>query len=80
LALGDKNTKFFHAYGSSRKMNNTIWVIAKEDGTVVTCSHEIEEEVVGFFSKYFQGRGESFYFQSTSCLEALPYNVQRGRR
>jgi hypothetical protein len=54
LALGDKNTKFFHAYASSRKMNNTIWDITKEDGTVITCSHEIEEEAVGFFQNIFK--------------------------
>jgi len=42
-------------------MNNTIWDITKEDGTkedgtVITCIHELEEEVVGFFQNIFKAQ------------------------
>lgn len=46
--------KAFHAFESSRRMNNTIWDITKEDGTVITCSHELKEEGVIFFQNIFK--------------------------
>lgn len=35
LKGGDSNTKYFHASASSRRKNNAIDTLAKEDGTIV---------------------------------------------
>jgi hypothetical protein len=49
VASGERNTKFFHAYANSRKQNNTIWNITKEDGTVITSNLELQKEGVDYF-------------------------------
>jgi hypothetical protein len=54
LATGDRNTKFFHAYASSRKQINTIWDITKEDGTIISNKLDLQKEVVDYFQNIFK--------------------------
>jgi hypothetical protein len=56
LATGDKNTKFFHAYASSRKQINTIWDITKEDGTIISNKLDLQKEVVDYFQNIFKAQ------------------------
>jgi hypothetical protein len=49
LTTGDSNTKFFHAFANSRKQNNTIWDITKEDGTFINKTIYLQKEVVSYF-------------------------------
>jgi hypothetical protein len=56
LVAGDKNTKFFHAYASSRKQINTIWDITKEDGTIISNKLDLQKEVVDYFQNMFKAQ------------------------
>jgi hypothetical protein len=56
LAAGDRNTKKFHAYASSRKQINTIWDITKGDGTIITNSSDLQKEAVDYFQDMFKAQ------------------------
>jgi hypothetical protein len=72
LDLGDRNTKFFHAFSNSRNLNNTIWNITKEDGTMMTCNQGLEEEVVGFFQNIFKAQENLTITNQLAVLRHYP--------
>jgi hypothetical protein len=72
LALGDRNTKFLHAFANSRKLNNTIWDITKEDRTVITCNQGLEEEAVGFFQNIFKAQENLTITNQLAVLRHYP--------
>uniref|UniRef100_A0A803PAY0 Reverse transcriptase domain-containing protein n=1 Tax=Cannabis sativa TaxID=3483 RepID=A0A803PAY0_CANSA len=59
LRAGDKNTKFFHQKGSSRKKTNFIRKLTLDDGTIISNNSAIEAEVCRFFSSLFQSQGSN---------------------
>ncbi|KAK4706499.1 hypothetical protein R3W88_033948 [Solanum pinnatisectum] len=48
LKLGDSNTSYFYARMKSRKSQNQITMLTKEDGTIIRDLEEITREAVRF--------------------------------
>jgi hypothetical protein len=72
LAAGDRNTKFFHAYATSRKQNNTIWEIRKEDGTVITSNQDLQLEVVEYFQNIYKAQSNLCITDQLALLKNYP--------
>ena len=51
LREGDRNSKFFHAIASRRRVENTIQKLLIEDGNYVYKQEEIETEIIGYFQR-----------------------------
>ena len=49
LREGDRNSKFFHAIASRRRVENTIHKLLTEEGYYIYKQEEIEIEIVGYF-------------------------------
>lgn len=54
LQEGDRNTKFFHSYATTRKRNNKIHKILRFDGSWAVTDDEITKEAVRYFQDLFQ--------------------------
>uniref|UniRef100_A0A803Q8E0 Reverse transcriptase domain-containing protein n=1 Tax=Cannabis sativa TaxID=3483 RepID=A0A803Q8E0_CANSA len=53
LQNGDQNTKFFHAYASTRKKHNTIKSLIDNNGTVITSKNGMTDVITTFFGDLF---------------------------
>ena len=53
LALGDRNTGFFHAATKGRRAINNISVIESNEGTAVYQEEEIVKEISNYYSDIF---------------------------
>uniref|UniRef100_A0A803P2K3 Reverse transcriptase domain-containing protein n=1 Tax=Cannabis sativa TaxID=3483 RepID=A0A803P2K3_CANSA len=53
LQNGDQNTKFFHAYASSRKQHNSIKSLADSNGNMVHSKHGMTNIIVSYFEELF---------------------------
>uniref|UniRef100_A0A803PLP7 Reverse transcriptase domain-containing protein n=1 Tax=Cannabis sativa TaxID=3483 RepID=A0A803PLP7_CANSA len=53
LSSGDQNTKFFHAYASSRKASNRISSLLDSNGTKITSKDGMSNIITNFFAKLF---------------------------
>jgi hypothetical protein len=72
LAVGDRNTKFFHAYSTSRKQNNTIWEIRKEDGIVITSNQYLQLQVVEYFQNIYKAQSNLCTNDQLALLKNYP--------
>ena len=54
LLCGDDNTPFFHKFSNYRKIVNTIWKIANDEGNLDEGSESIAKEGVQHFESLFQ--------------------------
>ena len=57
LKMGDRNSKFFHAYASQRRRASLITNICDEEGNNFTAPNEVEEAFVKYFQKIFTSSG-----------------------
>jgi hypothetical protein len=82
LAVGDRNTKFFHAYANSRKQINTIWEISKDDGTVISSNQDIQMEVVGYFQNIYKAQSNINISDQLAVIKNYPrmFNEEDSRR
>lgn len=53
LKSGDRNTKYFHAFASERKRNNTISKLKRDDGGWVEGQANLKELIYDYFSALF---------------------------
>ena len=54
IEVGDKNTKYFHAYANQRRNINSIWNIQNDEGLTVTSQSEIESAAFKHFKDFYQ--------------------------
>lgn len=52
LALGDKNTRFFHQKMNSHRVRNTILSLITDQGVRLENPADIEQEILGFYQKH----------------------------
>jgi hypothetical protein len=72
LATGDRNTKFFHAYASSRKQLNTIWGITKEGVQVISSNQELQAEAVEYFQNLYKDQPKLAITDQLAVLKNYP--------
>uniref|UniRef100_A0A803QFF3 Reverse transcriptase domain-containing protein n=1 Tax=Cannabis sativa TaxID=3483 RepID=A0A803QFF3_CANSA len=72
LQSGDENTKFFHAYASSRKSNNTIKTLQNSAGITVHSKKELTEVICSFYEELFTATGTD-----AAALEQILHTVPR---
>lgn len=53
LVEGDENSHFFHRWSSTRKSKSIISVVESTNGTLLTEEKDIENEVIGYFTKLY---------------------------
>lgn len=53
IALGERNTKFFHIYALKRRKRNHIDCIQDRNNTVVSSREEVDEVLTSYFSDLF---------------------------
>lgn len=61
LQSGDKNTKFFHSYASSRRRKNLIIGVQGRDGTWETKENAIKEVFLKHFTDLFSSQQVLLY-------------------
>ncbi|XP_057803071.1 uncharacterized protein LOC131018358 [Salvia miltiorrhiza] len=59
LGLGDRNTKYFHAFACKRRKKNTIKCLLKADGSEVFKEEEMAVVVSDFFASLFHSSSPS---------------------
>ncbi|KAL5759510.1 hypothetical protein ACOSQ2_018348 [Xanthoceras sorbifolium] len=63
LAAGDRNTKFFHAHASRRRLKNSIASIKTDDGRILSSEADIAKEICKYFANIFKS--------SSPCVDDL---------
>ena len=53
LKDGDRNTKYFHAIASRRRIDNSIKKLETEEGRRIYKQEEFEAEIIGYFQRIF---------------------------
>ncbi|XP_057811420.1 uncharacterized protein LOC131025639 [Salvia miltiorrhiza] len=66
LGLGDRNSKYFHAFVSKRRQKNTIKCLRRSDGTEVRKEGEMADEIHAYFSTIFQSS-----LPELSCIDEI---------
>lgn len=59
LQDGDSNSKYFHAYATSRRKQNQVGYLKDENGEVINKHEEMCDLVKRYFSRIFGGEGRS---------------------
>ncbi|KAL9668767.1 hypothetical protein QQ045_006307 [Rhodiola kirilowii] len=77
LEEGDSNTKFFHAYATSRRKRNFINQLLKSDGTTCTDRSEIQNEIVSYFKHLYAADNQASVSEMTSKLQCVRPKVTR---
>jgi exonuclease III len=57
LREGDRNTRYFHAAATTRKKNNLVKELRREDGSVVEAGRELTSYVLSYFQELFTSNG-----------------------
>lgn len=58
MCLGDKNTKFFHNFASSRKKQNMIHGLINDMGVGMVADRDREEIAINYFQNLFLSQGD----------------------
>uniref|UniRef100_A0A803PJY6 Reverse transcriptase domain-containing protein n=1 Tax=Cannabis sativa TaxID=3483 RepID=A0A803PJY6_CANSA len=93
LKLGDKNTRYFHHFASSRRAKNKITALTCPDGSIVTDSEALVRMIEHHFEQLFTSRNpeqeiiNNVLSGLTNCLSeaefnslSLPYNDSEIKR
>lgn len=79
LKEGDRNTKFFHSYATTRKRNNMIRKITDNNGNCVETEEGIAQEAVRYFQELFHQPPQQNNHREVdlqhNCLEADAINA-----
>lgn len=56
LAVGDRNTAFFHKSATTRRIRNSINRLKRPDNTIATAQKYIEETIIDYYATLFSSQ------------------------
>lgn len=72
IALGDKNTKFFHAFASARRRSKHIWEIQGNDGMLCSGMENLKSEAFSYFKNIYADPGDHYIDEQFVVADLFP--------
>jgi hypothetical protein len=75
IQCGDKNTKYFHRFSSYRRNKKHLWEVKDESDQVHYGQEAIKDEVLRFFSSFYQDTGKNLIEDQIASVRLFPRMV-----